>query len=183
MSTFAGAGQGALQRKIRFEWTSAQIVPKREEHRIMIEFTNAYFLARRTLLLASLLVAGSCALWAQADNPSGPPAGEMRHRGPDGERELAQLTQVLSLSGDQQTQVKAILAERRQKMEALHSGEAQPTREQMESVRKDSDAKISALLNDDQKAKFTAWQQQRMERRRGPGGDQAPTPPPAPQGV
>jgi len=181
MSTFAGAGEGFTSGKIRFEWTSVQIVPEWEEHRIMIKFTNAYLLARRTLLLAGLMVAGSCALWAQADPQAAPPPGEMRHRGPDAERELAQLTQALSLTGDQQAQVKTILAERRQKMEALRSSDAQPTREQMESVRKDSDAKISALLNDDQKAKFTAWQQQRMERRRGPGGDQPP--PPAPQGA
>jgi Spy/CpxP family protein refolding chaperone len=102
----------------------------------------------------------------------------MGHRGPNAERELlGQLTQTLSLTPDQQTQVKALLQERRGKMEALRSSGTQPTREQMEGIRKDIDAKISALLNDDQKAKFAAWQQQRMQNRRGPGGD-APSPPP-----
>jgi hypothetical protein len=53
----------------------------------------------------------------------------------------------------------------------------QPSREQMEAVRNDTDNKITALLNDDQKTKFAAWQQQRkerMERRQAPN---APAPP------
>jgi Spy/CpxP family protein refolding chaperone len=51
----------------------------------------------------------------------------------------------------------------------------------MEAIRNDTDTKISALLNDDQKAKFAAWQAQRkarMERREGTGG-----PPPPPPGI
>jgi Spy/CpxP family protein refolding chaperone len=49
----------------------------------------------------------------------------------------------------------------------------------MEGIRKDTDAKINALLTDDQKAKFADWQKQRMEHRRGPGGDGPPPPPPS----
>jgi Spy/CpxP family protein refolding chaperone len=149
----------------------------------MNKFATRNLLARRTLLLAGILFASSCALWAQADSP---PAGEMRQRGPNAERELAQLTQALTLTPDQQTQVKALLKERREKMEALRAAggadaaaqNSRPNREQMEAIRKDTDAKISALLNDDQKAKFAAWQQQRMEHRSGPGGE-APPPPPS----
>jgi Spy/CpxP family protein refolding chaperone len=144
----------------------------------MIKFGNGNFAARPALLLAGVLLAGSCAVWAQDEPQTGPPAGEMRHRGPNAERELGQLTQTLSLTPDQQTQVKALLQERQGKMEALRSSGTQPTREQMEGIRKDTDAKISALLNDDQKAKFAAWQQQRMQHRRGPGGDAPPPPPP-----
>jgi protein CpxP len=145
----------------------------------MIRFSNRNSATRRPLLMAGILFAGSCALWAQTDAPGGqaaPPPGEMRHGGPNAERELAQLTQTLSLTPDQQTRVKAALKERRDKMEALRSGGTPPTREQMENIRKDTDAKISAFLTDDQKAKFTAWQQQRMEHRRG-GGNGPPPPP------
>jgi periplasmic protein CpxP/Spy len=143
----------------------------------MISFTTRNSFSARTLLLATFLAAGSGALWAQSDQPpAGPPAGQMGQRGPNAERELVQLTEALALTPDQQTQVKAILKERREKMDALRSSGAQPTREQMMGLRKDSDTKIAALLNDDQKTKFAAWQQQRMERRRG-GGD-APPPPP-----
>lgn len=156
---------------------------------ITVSKTNSF---RRSAVLAAVLLAGSCAIWAQADqppaSPNSPPQSEMRGRGPNAERELGQLTQTLTLTPEQQTQVKALLQERRGKMEALRSGENPPSREQMQAIRKDTDAKISALLNDDQKTKFTAWQQQRMQGRRGPGGpggDQAPPPiappPPPPQ--
>jgi Spy/CpxP family protein refolding chaperone len=144
----------------------------------MIKFGKGNFAARPALLLAGVLLAGSCAVWAQNEPQTGPPAGGMGHRGPNAERELGQLTQTLSLTPDQQTQVKALLQERRGKMEALRSSGTQPTREQMESIRKDTDDKISAFLTDDQKAKFAAWQQQRMQNRRGPGGDAPPPPPP-----
>jgi Spy/CpxP family protein refolding chaperone len=151
-------------------------------NRIMFSFTKSNSRSARTLLLAAILAAGSCALWAQADQPpsqtGGPPPGQMGQRGPNAERELAQLTEALSLTPDQQTQVKTILKERREKMEALRASGAQPTREQMMAARKDTDTKISTLLNDDKKTKFANWQQQRMERRRGGGGDATPQPPP-----
>ena len=140
---------------------------------------------RRGLLFAGILFATCGALWAQNDAP---PAGQMHGRG-NPERELQQLTQTLSLTPDQQTQVKSLLAERRQKMEELRKTSAgtdaapqgPPPRQQMEAIRNDTDTKINALLNDDQKPKFAAWQQRRMQGRRGPGGpggDQAPPPPP-----
>jgi protein CpxP len=148
----------------------------------MIGFTNGNSSVRRTLLLATILAAGSCGLWAQAPQQEGPPPpdGQMR-RGPNIDRELGQLTQTLSLSPDQQSQIKALLEQRRGKMEALRSGGERPTREQMEGIRKDTDAKITALLNDDQKTRYAAWQKERMDRmqRRGPG-DGAPPPPATP---
>jgi len=147
----------------------------------MISISRANSFTRRTML-AAVLLAGSCALWAQADQPPGPPEGQMRGRGPNAERELGQLTQTLTLTPDQQTQVKSLLQERRGKMEALRSSGNPPSHEQMEAIRKDTDTKISALLNDDQKTKFAAWQQQRMEHgRRGPGGPGGDQPPPPPQ--
>jgi Spy/CpxP family protein refolding chaperone len=167
-----------LLRRLRI---SLEIVPNGEEYCMMTRFAHGNLLVRRTLLLATILTAGSCGLWAQAAPPEGtPPAGQMRQRGAGGtERELAQLTGILSLGPDQQAQVKAVLQERRGKMEALRENGARPTREQVEGVRNDADAKINALLNDDQKAKFAVWQKQRMEHRREPGGG-GPPPPSAP---
>jgi Spy/CpxP family protein refolding chaperone len=150
---------------------------------MMNELVYGYLLARRTLVLAGVLAVACCALRAQN---APPPTGLTGQRGPNQERELQQLTQVLSLAADQQAQVKSLLAERREKMEELRksgsgsdasSQGAQPSREQMEAIRNDTDNKIAALLNDDQKTKFAAWQQQRkerMERRQGPN---APAPP------
>jgi periplasmic protein CpxP/Spy len=150
----------------------------------MIQNSSRVFV-RRGLLMAAILVVSCGALWAQNDAQSQSP---MRGRGGNPERELQQLTQVLSLTPDQQTQVKSLLAERRQKMEALRnsnsdaSSQATPSRrEQMESVRNETDTKITALLNDDQKTKFAEWQQQRkarMEQRQGGGPGGAPPPQP-----
>src|ERR1700677_265679 len=146
----------------------------------MIQNSSRVFL-RRMLLMAAILVVSCGAVWAQSPGP-------MRGRGGNPERELQQLTHVLSLTADQQTQVKALLAEQRQKMEALRnsnsdaSSQGTPSRrEQMESIRNDTDTKITALLNDDQKSKFAAWQQERksrMEQREGGGPGDAPPPQP-----
>jgi Spy/CpxP family protein refolding chaperone len=143
--------------------------------------------ARRGLLFAGILAATCCGLWAQNQSqPDSSPAGQFRHRGGNPERQLQHLTRILSLNPDQQIQVKSLLVERRQKMEELRRSSpganasaqaAPPSREQMEAIRNDTDTKISALLNDDQKTRFAAWQQQRkarMEPRQGP----APPPPP-----
>jgi Spy/CpxP family protein refolding chaperone len=156
--------------------------------------------ARRGLWLAGVLALGTftlgaCALMAQNDGP--PPGG--RGGGPGGrgfnpDRQVEMLTHRLNLTADQQTQVKAVLTEQRQKMEALRnaapaasadSSQAAPNRrQQMETIRTDSDAKITALLNDDQKTKYAAMVQERKERteQRG-GGDGPPPPPPPPPGV
>jgi protein CpxP len=150
----------------------------------MIQNYSCVFV-RRGLLMAAILVATCGTLWAQNDAP---PTGPMHGRGFNPERQLQELTRVLSLTTDQQTQVKALLTEQQQKMEALRNSNSgassqgtPPRREQMESIRNDTDTKITALLNDDQKTKFAAWQQERkerMEHRQGPGGENAPPPSP-----
>ena len=136
----------------------------------MIQFGNGKLPVWRTLLMAGILVAGCCALCVPAD---GQAQGGMGQRGGGIERQLNELTQALTLTVDQQAQVKTLLIERRAKMEALRSGVTPPSHEQMVGIRKDTDAKIAALLTDDQKVKFAAWQQQRMERRHGQGGGDA----------
>jgi protein CpxP len=151
----------------------------------MKKLISGHFLAKRTLLLAGVLALASTAVWSQNDAP---PAGQMRPRGGNSERELQQLTQRLNLTADQQGQVKTLLAERAQKMDALRNaapsadGSAAPApREQMQAIRADTDTKINALLNDDQKTKFAALQQERkerMEHRQNPGGDSPASAPP-----
>jgi len=154
----------------------------------MNELVNGSLLAKRALLLASVLFVDCSTLLAQNDAP-GPPGGPGRF-GP--ERELAHLTRALSLTADQQVQVKTLLTERMQKMDAIRrsapapgtdasSQATAPRREQMEAIRNDTDTKISALLTDEQKTRFAAYQQERnerMARRQGRGGDAAPAPQP-----
>ncbi len=159
----------------------------------MFEFTYGLLLARRALLTASILFTSCCLALAQTDTQatpqaSSPAAGPMHYHRHGVERQVKHLTHLLSLTPDQQTQVKAILAEQRQQMQQLRSSAAQngqnsaasqPDREQFQSIRQDTKTKIEALLNDDQKTKFEAWiqqRQQRMQQRRGQQGQQDSSP-------
>jgi periplasmic protein CpxP/Spy len=155
----------------------------------MFELTYGFLLARRLLLSASILFTSCCVMAAQTDSQPNAPAnpqatGEMHSHRHGVERQVKRLTNLLALTPDQQSQVKAILAEQHQQMEQLRNSAAQngqtgqaaqPDREQMRSIRQDTRAKIEALLNDDQKTKYEAWIQQRQERmqRHGQEGQQA----------
>jgi septal ring factor EnvC (AmiA/AmiB activator) len=107
-------------------------------------------------------------------------------RGPSVDRELKRLTQLLTLTDAQQAQVKTLLTEQKQQMDALRKsaqaedGNPETDREKMQAVRAVTDSKIEALLSDDQKSKYAAWQEQRkaaMERNRRGQEDQPPPPP------
>jgi Spy/CpxP family protein refolding chaperone len=196
------------------ELRPAAILPLREEHSHMVDFPYYLLLARRSVLLASVFVASCCALWAQTDGPGGPPPGgpppgemQMQARGPNVERQLKQLTQLLTLSEEQQTRVKAILLDQRQQIEALFkqsktgaegdkastdSAAAQPeppSPEKMEAlraarkaIREDAHARIAALLTDDQKAKFAAWRQRRERSAAREESEEMPPRPPDGEG-
>jgi hypothetical protein len=117
-------------------------------------------------------------------------------RGPSVARELKQLTHLLALTSDQQTQVKAILDDRHSKIETLfkhaqdsassgNSPDGQPgsgtppsrdsmdkLRAEADTIRKDANARIAAVLSDDQKVKFSAW----VDRHARQGDDMPPPP-------
>jgi hypothetical protein len=116
--------------------------------------------------------------------------------GPSVERELKHLTQLLTLSADQQTQVKAVLTDQHQQIEALFkpadsdktSEEQLPSRETMEAnraamkaLREATQTKIAALLTDDQKTKFAAWIK-KHEKSSSQQDEDAPPPPPDGEG-
>lgn len=131
-----------------------------------------------TLALGGLLTLGVASTAMAQDNP--PPPQDQNQAGPpqggrgmrmDPNRQLERLTRELSLTTDQQTQIKPLLLERQQKMEALMQNQSlaqEDRRTQMRTIMEGTNNSIKALLNDDQKQKFEAMQQRRM--RRGPGG-------------
>jgi Spy/CpxP family protein refolding chaperone len=148
-------------------------------------------------LLSGVLAAGLVFCGAQsfaqetgaAPETSAPPAmqgpGGGRRGMMDPDQQLARMSKRYNLSADQQTQLKPILVSQQQQMQALR-GDSSMSREdrmaKMMSIRSDSNTKIQAILNDEQKKQFAEDQQRMQERMQqrgdgaGPGG-----PPPPPQ--
>jgi Spy/CpxP family protein refolding chaperone len=85
----------------------------------------------------------------------------------DPQRQVNMLGKRLNLTGDQKNQILPILTDRQQQMKGIHEDTSlsqQDRRAKMQTVREDSDAKIKAVLNDDQKQKYAQMQQQRRDR-------------------
>ena len=103
--------------------------------------------------------------------PPGPPDVEWRL-----ERMMQDMTEEIELSGEQQEQIREILAARMEKQrEMFESRRAeerrsrQEMRAEMMKLRDQSDAEVKALLNDEQAAAYDEFVKERRERRRGPG--------------
>jgi hypothetical protein len=128
-------------------------------------------------LLATGLTLCSAAAFAQQDNAAAPTpdASAPQQGGGHGQwgghqqtpdEQVARMTKRYNLSSDQQAQIKPILANQQQQMQALRQDSSLSQEDRMakvKSIRDDSSAKISALLNDSQKQKFAQDQQRRQE--------------------
>jgi protein CpxP len=120
-------------------------------------------------LLATGLTLCSAAAFAQDNAPAAPDASAQQgdHRQPPTpDEQVARMTKRYNLSSDQQSQIKPILANQQQQMQALRQDSSLSREDRMakmKSIRDDSSAKISALLNDSQKQKFAQDQQRRQE--------------------
>ncbi len=145
-----------------------------------------------TLAMAATLALGVTSAALAQDTPPPPPQDQaspqaqgQQGRGPmrmDPDKQLEHMTKELGLSADQQSQIKPVLLERQQKMQAIFQDQSlsrEDRRAKMQAIRTDSQGKIEAVLNDQQKQKFEAMQQQMGPR----GGQNGPPPPPqaAPQ--
>ncbi|HEY1807447.1 MAG TPA: hypothetical protein VGG42_02740 [Acidobacteriaceae bacterium] len=110
------------------------------------------------------------------------------HRGHrmDPDRQLAHLTKKLDLSADQQAQIKPILLDRQQQMQALWQDQTlsrQDKRAKAQAIQQDTQTKLEAAMNDQQKQKFEemrAKMQARRQQRMG-GQNQAPDATPQPE--
>jgi hypothetical protein len=101
----------------------------------------------------------------------------------DPDRQLQRLTQELNLTTDQQSQIKPLLVDRAQKMQALFQDQTLSQEDRRTKARSVSEATnngIKAVLNDEQKQKFDAMQQQ-MRQRGGYGGPPPQSAPPPQQ--
>jgi len=135
-------------------------------------------------LLATGLTLSTAAAFAQQDN-SAPPAqqggnsggGRMGRQQMDPDQQIARMTKRYNLSADQQAQIKPILANQQQQMQALR-GDSSLSRDdrmaKMKGIREDSSTKIQAILNDTQKKQYAEDQQRMQERMQERGGGAPP---------
>jgi len=130
-----------------------------------------------------LAISASPSLLAQDNTPppqnsAQPDQPGRRHMDPD--TQLRHMTKQLDLTADQQSQIRPILVDRDQKMQALWQNQSlsrDDRRSQMRSIREDSNSKIEAVLNDQQKQQFEAMQQRRGRHgMQGGDGSQPPQP-------
>ena len=85
--------------------------------------------------------------------------GRGGHRGPSPERAVERLTDELSLSADQQAQVKALLEGTFAKREALR----ETHRQEMDALRDETHESLAAVLSPEQVQKFDQLREQRRE--------------------
>jgi periplasmic protein CpxP/Spy len=128
-----------------------------------------------TIAASGVLVIGLALCGVQANAQSGSSEGHRRGRrhqmSPD--QQLQRLSETLSLTDDQKGQIRPILEDRHQKMQSIRSESSLSRQERiskMRSIFEESDNKIRAVLNDDQKQKFDEMRQQRRERMQKRGG-------------
>jgi protein CpxP len=141
-------------------------------------------------LLATGLTLCSAAAFAQQDSTAAPTPDASApqqggghgqwggHQTPD--EQVARMTKRYNLSSDQQAQIKPILANQQQQMQALRQDSSLSQEDKMakmKSIHEDSSSKIQAVLNDSQKQKFAQdqarRQQQMQERGAAPAGGPA----------
>ena len=95
----------------------------------------------------------------------------------DPAQQLAGMTKRYNLSTDQQNQVKPILMDQQQRMQSLRldsSLSPDEKKAKAQSIRSDSNSKIEAILNDDQKKQFEQDHQSMQERTQQPGQGAGP---------
>ena len=132
-------------------------------------------------ILATGLTLGSAAAFAQDAPAAAPDAAAQQGGGhrqpPTPDEQVARMTKRYNLSADQQTQIKPIVADAQQKMMALREDSSMSRDDKMakmKSIHEDSNTKISAILNDTQKAQFAQDQQRMQERMMQRGGGAPP---------
>ena len=131
-------------------------------------------LYRATLVFSALLSVGAVVASAQAAPPdqSTAPAQSQTARGqrsmPSPDKQAKRLAKELNLTPDQVTQIKPILADRTQQMQALQADTSMAQadrRAKARSIMADSNTKIEGVLNDQQKQQFEQMQAARKAKR------------------
>ena len=108
------------------------------------------------------LVAGSNLASAQTTNAA-PEAKKGGKRGfPTIEQQMERMTTQLNLTDEQKPKVKAVLEDQQKKMQELRSDSSldqDARRQKMQTIRKDTEAKMKGILTDDQYTKYQEMNQ------------------------
>lgn len=134
---------------------------------------------RRLLLVSTVGAVLMTSIPSLAQGQAAPPqSGAVQPMTPD--EVVDTLAAKLNLSEDQKTQIKPIIADRQQKLQALKadtSSRPMQKMRRMKSIFEESDKKIKAILNDQQKQQYIQMEQQmrqqakqRMQDRGASGG-------------
>src|SRR5215471_4949088 len=124
----------------------------------------------RTVVLFSggtLVLAG----WAQQTAPAqGEEHGQRAARAmPSVDDQVAAMTDELNLTADQQAKIKPVLQDQHDQMQSLMKDTSlspDDRRAKARSVHQSTVTKVREVLNDDQKKKYDAWQQEMREKMR-----------------
>lgn len=127
-----------------------------------------------TLALTGLLTLGlSGGVFAQTDtspNTTTPPQGKVeRGHQMNPDRDMEHLTKHLKLTQDQQSQIQPIVQDRDQQLNQLwqdSSMSRSDRRAKSQEIRDSSDSKINAILNDEQKKKYSDMETRRHQERK-----------------
>jgi periplasmic protein CpxP/Spy len=141
---------------------------------------------KATLVLGALLTTGAMFASAQAADSAAPATQDQTQTnapkgGMNPERQAKRLGKQLNLSQDQVSQIQPILADRDQQMQALRGDSSlapADRRAKAKGIMDDSNTKIEAVLNDQQKQQYEQMLASRRAHR-GQGGQGAPADQPA----
>jgi periplasmic protein CpxP/Spy len=116
----------------------------------------------KTLLVLLTLLGGAAAMSAHAQSPSQTPGAAPAAPQHSPTEVVEMLGKRLSLSDEQKSQILPIITERQQKIQALRNDASLPPQQRMnqvQSIMKDSDAKINALLTPEQQQGYSQIEQ------------------------
>jgi protein CpxP len=123
-------------------------------------------------LLGAVLISGFTGnVFAQnqpADTTSVQSTQAQPHKAPDPQRQAKHMAKKFGLTADQQAKIEPILADRDQQVQILRANTSlapNDRKAQLRSVVKDSDSKIEAFLNDNQKQQYEQLKQNRHAKR------------------
>jgi Spy/CpxP family protein refolding chaperone len=123
-------------------------------------------------LIAALALGGLmiCSTMVTAQNAPAADANKGGGKGYSVDRQLDRMTTQLSLTDEQKPKVKAVLENQQTKMREIRNESDQDARRtKMQDLRKDTQAKMKAILTDDQYKKYQEMSQRRGKK--GQGGE------------